>query len=104
MHVDVHCCDGPSGLSLQHGHTDASVDALRGRCEALRTSQYRRLRLSIGASRSIGDLRRSMANAWQRVASFEGRSPEGLLSMDCGRMSLYSFYGSESREVFSLQS
>ena len=30
MHEDVHCCDGPSGLSLQHGHPDASVDALRG--------------------------------------------------------------------------
>ena len=58
MAVVVH-----QGSGLQDEDTDAAVDALGWRCEAFRASRYRRLRLSIGASCSIGDLRRSMDNA-----------------------------------------
>ena len=55
---------GPSGL-VPVGMTiiKALVDALGWRCEAFMASRYRRLRLSIGVSRSIGDLRRSRDNA-----------------------------------------
>ena len=88
-----------SGLSAWTYRMHPSYALTTWRGDALRASQYRRLRLSIGASRSIGDPGgRSMVGAGGR---------DDRPSMGCGRLVIVLFpglgEGSLQSLVFSLK-